>query len=514
MDLTQLVTYGLTGFLAFLIFSVIQQRLASPKRPLHFPIIGHIYLIADPDNLHFVFAKLAAKYGEVIRLNLMGVTWNLISSPDAAKLTTVGYRSNLYSPRPVSPFAEQFLFVDGQEDMAFGSNVEIWKSYKKLIHPLLSATAVKDYDRVLGSGTSSVKEILRQQGSGPFDPNNISRSFPFNVMLTILFGKIYEASDPLFVELIVLVKGILDESMVGIVTDFAPILRYLPLPTWSRLRGWIKRRDSWFRRELGDLKLRLASSHPATVESARNSFFGKLYLTMENDPTSRMSEAAVMMILHDLLLAGIDTTATSIIFFFAYMANHPHVLKKMQDELDVVVPNERDPNFEDALNLPYVNAVINEMLRVRPPAAISLPHTVLENDVLNDVLITKGSHIFYNIWYIHRHPNHWSEPIEAFDPDRFIRFAEKQKEAEASGNADAPLKDDPANLGVFGFGRRICPGQFLARRELFIFFSTVAKEFDIEKPPEVEWVEDGGRVGTTLQPLPFKIVLKERKRRV
>lgn len=105
--------------------------------------------------------------------------------------------------------------------------------------------------------------------------------------------------------------------------------------------------------------------------------------------------------------------------FFALMALHPNVIKRAQEEIDRVTEGERLPTFDDWGKLPYVNAIISEVLRyntVTPLGecfpqemsmelidvvlVVGLPHGVLKDDIYKGMLIQGGSMIVANVWYV------------------------------------------------------------------------------------------------------------------
>ena len=81
------------------------------------------------------------------------------------------------------------------------------------------------------------------------------------------------------------------------------------------------------------------------------------------------------------------------------MALQPHIARKAQEELDRVVGNERLPELSDREHLPYISALINELLRWSCPAPLGIPKRVMEDDVYNGYLIPAGATVFENIWY-------------------------------------------------------------------------------------------------------------------
>ena len=88
--------------------------------------------------------------------------------------------------------------------------------------------------------------------------------------------------------------------------------------------------------------------------------------------------------------------------FFLAMALYPEVQKKAQQELDAVVGSERLPDFSDRPSLPYVNAIVRELLRWHPATPMGVPHRILADDEYNGYTIPAGTTVFVNIWYVNR----------------------------------------------------------------------------------------------------------------
>jgi cytochrome P450 len=80
------------------------------------------------------------------------------------------------------------------------------------------------------------------------------------------------------------------------------------------------------------------------------------------------------------------------------MAQYPDVQKKAQDEIDHVVGSSRLPGLQDRKNLPFIDAIVQEVLRWHPVAPMGLPHMSSEDDIYEGHLIPKGALILANIW--------------------------------------------------------------------------------------------------------------------
>lgn len=123
------------------------------------------------------------------------------------------------------------------------------------------------------------------------------------------------------------------------------------------------------------------------------------------------------------------------------MILNPKVMKKAQDELDRVVGKGELPKFSDKDNLPYIGALVKEVLRWNPPSPISIPTRSMRDDVYRGYLIPAGATVIQNVWAIFRDPNIYPDP-ETFNPDRFLK----------DGKIN-PLVFDPEER-AFGAGRR------------------------------------------------------------
>jgi cytochrome P450 len=135
------------------------------------------------------------------------------------------------------------------------------------------------------------------------------------------------------------------------------------------------------------------------------------------------------------------------------MTLFPGVQRKAQEEIDQVLGG-RLPTVADRGKLPYADAIVKEALRWHPVAPMGIPHVSVEDDLLNGFYIPKGSLIMPNIWALTHDSEVYHDPM-VFKPERFLGIDGREPEM------------DPHAV-VFGFGRRVCPGQFLADVTQFI----------------------------------------------
>jgi cytochrome P450 len=167
-----------------------------------------------------------------------------------------------------------------------------------------------------------------------------------------------------------------------------------------------------------------------------------------------------------MYLGGADTTVSSLMTFFLAMTLFPEVQKKAQEELDTVL-GSRLPISADRENLPYIWAVVQETHRWHPVAPMALPHVATKEDVVRGYRIPQGAMLLPNNWWFTHDPAVYPDPME-FRPERFIETATHKAEP------------DPRTW-TFGYGRRVCPGRYVADNALFLTIAQSLSVFKIEK---------------------------------
>ena len=157
------------------------------------------------------------------------------------------------------------------------------------------------------------------------------------------------------------------------------------------------------------------------------------------------------------------------------MLAYPETQARAQAELDAVVGRTRLPTFADYPHLPYIRAMVKEVLRWRPVGPLGSPHRSIEDDWYDGMFIPKGTICIPNVWHMNRDPELFGNNAEHFDPARYL---------DASGNLQvAPDLSDIKEEGHFtyGFGRRICVGRHMADNSLFINMATMLWATKIER---------------------------------
>ncbi|KIJ07216.1 hypothetical protein PAXINDRAFT_90779, partial [Paxillus involutus ATCC 200175] len=189
-----------------------------------------------------------------------------------------------------------------------------------------------------------------------------------------------------------------------------------------------------------------------------------------SDYTSALKHASATAVLVNATDG--DQTSSTIPMFTLAMVQNPHVWKRAQAEIDVVLGMDRLPDFADRPFLPYVEAIVRETQRWQPVLPLGIPHATTSSDIYKGFYIPKGmSCICTNMAMSRdeaRYPN-----AERFIPERFL-------------TADGTLTDDDPAEYIFGFGRRICPGRHAADASVWSAIATMLAtlEFTLAKDAE------------------------------
>jgi cytochrome P450 len=237
------------------------------------------------------------------------------------------------------------------------------------------------------------------------------------------------------------------------------------------MAGTLKRVNRTFS-ELDTVMAGLIDARGRTPSIPPRDLLDRLVAARDGDTGVGMSEREVRDEVVIIFLAGHETTAVLMTFVWYLLSQHPHVEAKLHAELDRVLGG-RVPTHADIADLPYTRMVIEETLRLYPPAPGLAARQALEADEICGHKVRKGAMIAMLPWVVQRHEKLWDEPL-VFDPERFApaRNAGRQR----------------FTYMPFGGGPRICIGAQLATIEATLILATLAQRYAprLAAGPEIE----------------------------
>jgi len=232
-----------------------------------------------------------------------------------------------------------------------------------------------------------------------------------------------------------------------------------------------------------------------TAPSDRSDLLGKLQEGKDDDGNPMGREELTAEALTQLI-AGSDTTSNSSCAITYYLAAYPLVQQKLQRELDEALGNDDDPvsTYEQVKRLPYLDAVINEALRIHSTSGIGLPRIVPEGGItVCGHFFPEGTVLSVPTYTVHRDKEVWGDDVDVFRPERW-----EERDKNAIQKAFNP----------FSFGPRSCVGRNLASMELLIIISSILRRYHfVLEEPEKKF---DTREGFLRKPAECRVGLKRR----
>ncbi|KAL4962873.1 cytochrome P450 [Aspergillus stella-maris] len=489
-------------------------RLPLPPGPPSIPIIGHLRTIPR-DHPEHAFVQWGKEYStDILHFNVLGRPIIVLNSVEAAH-DLMDKRGANYADRP------RFVLF---EVMGWGVTLTFlrwsprFKLHRKLLQQSFTQSACKPYRGIqLEEARRAVRAIVKK----PEQWEVLLRQFSTAVVLRIGFGiEVQEEKDP-YVQMAIDVEEATGEGGVpgASIVDVFPVLKHLPSvagKVWSAFQPLAHARQT---------KPSIQRLHDApwdvTEPSIRNGTatqpsFMRTHLEryLENEKKGKSTEDVTIPDLKGaagaISIAGGNTTWSTIIVCVLNLMLNPKVQAKARAEIESVVGFDENgnisrlPDFEDRPNLPYLEYMIQEATRWAPLSPLGVPHASLKDDMYKGYHIPGGSTVFANAYAMSRDERYYSSP-EQFNPDRYVPVSE--------GGKGEPLPEGP-----FGFGRRVCPGQYLALAGVYIAVSTLVATMELRCPVD----EQGEAVPPTVKfsnglsgvPDSFGCVMRLRNERV
>ena len=201
---------------------------------------------------------------------------------------------------------------------------------------------------------------------------------------------------------------------------------------------------------------------------ARPDLIDALLLAEDPDSGRRMDDATARNNLLAFIIAGHETTALTLAWSLFLLAHHPEIQERAATEVDAALGTSQSAEAAHLADLGFVGQVIDEAMRLYPPAAM-LSRRAVEDDELCGRRIQAGDVVILPIYALHRHEAHWPHPM-LFDPENFAPAA-------------AEARDRFAYL-PFGGGPRICIGARFALTEAKIILATLLRRFRASPRPD------------------------------
>lgn len=491
------ITVCLLGLVLATVLWMIVKRLTSKKLRLppapeeSLPLLGHLFtFLQRPEvesNDDFYLNKVSAKLGDVYMLNLAGTFAYIVSNQELAKTAlthpnTQNRPSNKSHKRAFGPRARGIILCDGEQ----------WKTIRKFILELF---------RHLGVGRARFEDVITAETDRlVVDLNNSADKEPIpdllhriqraimNIVSGIILGKQFDYDDPAFKDMLHIIESYLRLTGPSGPDSFALLL---PFGRGAELRQCMA--------EFKKLCEDTVKDHTGVTEHGTQSDFVGAFLKEMDQRSDDKDECFnlenLMACCLDMFVAGVDTVASGLTYTIMCITTHPEVQERCYEEIDKMIGRDRKPTFADKDKLPYLQAVISESLRIANVAPFGAPHVAEKDLEMFGYDVPKGTMFIVNYGGIFFNEENYPDP-KLFQPERFME--------------DGVYKKDP-DFFPFSVGSRACPGEQLARMELYLFVSRLLQQFRFEVPDGSETPNIHlGTSGGTRSPLPYPVNIVKR----
>ncbi|KAL1368215.1 3,9-dihydroxypterocarpan 6A-monooxygenase-like [Arachis duranensis] len=430
------------------------SKLHLPPSPLALPIIGHFHLLQP--SLHRAVHKISNRYGPLIQLYLGSNPTVFVSSAEIAK-EILKTHEVCFANRPAN-IAISSLTYD-KSDLAFAPYGTFWKFMKKLcMSELLNGRMLELLSPIREEEIKRLLETLRKKGEASEAVNVVDELLKLTnsiVMRMAISKSCFDIHNDDADKVIEMVKeSALLSAKINLQDHFWFCKGF-------DFQGFGKKVKEV--REKFDIMLegiiqeheedRRCQKSTGNTDGAKDVLDALLTISEDQSSEVKITRDNIKGFLMDMFGGGTDTTAATIEWALAELINHPTAMEKARNEIDLLVTSSGKPRIvieSDIPNLPYIQAIVNEALRLHPPSPFIMRESS-ENCTINGFHIPARTKILINVWAIGRDPKNWDNPLE-FKPERFL--GTKGQTFEVRGQHFQFLP--------FGSGRRGCPGTSLA----------------------------------------------------
>lgn len=415
--------------------------------PAGAPLVGNT-LQLQRDPLGFIM-RVATEYGDVARYRLGNVTFNQVSHPDGAQRILQENHHN-YIKGDMFDILRQ-LAGDG----LFTSEGDLWLRQRRLMQPAFHRRRIAGFGEVMSGRTLDMLARWDQRADTS-QPLNVAEEMTALTMAIIsetMFGAHLDTDTHAVSEAITLLLADI---------NFRFQLPFYPSLRWPTLRN---RRTLAAMRTVDDVVLGIIEQRRRSGEQ-RDDLLGMLMEMVDEETGQGMSDKQLRDEVVTIFVAGHETTAVALTWAFYLLSQNLGAEAELHAELDQVLAG-RAPGAADVPNLRYTRMIIDETLRLYPPAWITNREAVAE-DVVCGYRIPAGAVVAVSPYVIHHSAAWWPDP-DRFDPQRF--------------DPDTPHDRPRFAYMPFGGGPHQCIGNTFALMEATLLLATVAQRYRLLLAP-------------------------------
>jgi enediyne biosynthesis protein E7 len=389
------------------------------------------------------------EFGDVVKFAMGPKTLYFFNHPDHAKYVLADNPLNYHKGLGLKEARKRIL-----GDGLLTSEDEVWKRQRRIIQPAFRRDRIAGFtDVVTDAGETLVGRLGARVGG------TVDLSEEMTKLTMAVLGKSLLAADLSPLQMLGPAFEVAQDQAMFEMVSLGAIPAWLPTP-----------RNFRFRKAKGQLadavEVLVSGRAHAGGQAGGGDLLSLLASAYKDDPDAEKRWRVMRDELVTILLAGHETTASTLSWTWYLLSQHPEVADALHAEA-VSVLGDRKPDHEDLARLPYTTTVIQETMRLYPPVW-GLTRITVAEDVVGGYRVPAGADVMISPYTLHRHPGFWPEPNE-FRPSRFKDSA-------------TPASHRYAYI-PFGAGPRVCIGSHLGMLEATLIAAMVARDFRFELAP-------------------------------
>ncbi|XP_078521131.1 cytochrome P450 3A21-like [Lissotriton helveticus] len=346
-----------------------------------------------------------------------------------------------------------------------------WKRIRTVLSPTFTSGKLKEMFPIIKNlGETLVTNVQKKTEDEPLDMKLMFSSYSIDVVISTSFGvnidSMNNPKDPFVTNGRRLLNFKFTSPLFIIIVLFPfliPVLRKMDFCLFpndtlqfftSAVKSLKEKRQKGNHENRVDFLQLMVDSQTENIPASDGINHGYKALT----DSEIMAQAMIF------ILAGYETTSTTLSFLSYNLATHPDVQRKLQQEIDTLLPNKAPPTYDALMQMEYLEMAINETLRMYPSAG-RLERVCKKTVEVNGVTIPKGVVVLIPLYPLHRDPEYWPEP-DKFNPDR---FSKENKDTQ-----------EPYTFLPFGSGPRNCIGMRFALLNVKVGIVSLLQNFSFQ----------------------------------
>jgi cytochrome P450 len=418
-------------------------------------LFGHLSAL-ERDPLRFL-TGCERTYGDVVKLRFGLSPAYLVTHPDHVKHVLQDHHAR-YDKNTV----DWKLLKPALGDSVLTTDGDVWLRQRRLMQPAFHRQRIAGFATVMAAEAEAMLARWDERGgdAGPLDVALEMSRVTMDIVTRCLFGTTVEADASTVAHAVGAVNRAYIERGFG------------PAALWALVTGRPSRAMRPHLATLHAVVDRFIATRRQQPEE-HDDLLSMLLAARDEDTGAGMDARQIRNEVLTLFVAGHETTSNALAWTWYLLARHPKVEARLRAELNEVLGG-RAPGFEDVPRLAYTRMVLDEAMRLYPPAWATSRNATVEDEI-GGFRIRKGGLVLLSPWVTHRRPDLWDDP-EHFDPERFTA----ERSAGRPRFAHFP----------FGAGPHLCIGSAFALTEATLVLAAVAQRYHLDLVGDAEVVPE------------------------